>query len=378
LGTDLTQSGNNSARTINLGAPVYQYYMNFTDDGGVGNYTKNNNRSLTFDAGAGNYFYVRFNSFKFEHNTSKMYDRAGMTASDVLSDLPLASANLNTTTAPLLSPQLVSSATASPLNAWSNSYGSSSNNYILPSRSDTTNVLGGNFAPNVGVWFQIKARYMRFWFFSDGSIQDNGWNMDIAVESRTPAVPSYSIFTPQPDLIIPAVPEYIQYTPQPDLVTPQPDLVTPQPDLSTPQPDLLIDAEDAYADVDPVKINSINISATTDFLSASRLPQKLEYPYWLVYSDIIGNVEFLGKGGEQNNILAIANRAYTSGDFAFNFATDYVFKATKDFVITDITTEILNPDYSSSTIADGTIVLYKIQSPILQFNPPENQKAVRI
>ena len=127
----------------------------------------------------------------------------------------------------------------------------------------------------------------------------------------------------------------------------------------------------------PIEINSINISATTDYLTASRLPQKLEYPYWLVYSDIIGDVEFLGKGGQQNNILAIANRAYTSGDFAFNFATDYVFKATKDFVLTDITTEILNPDYSSSTIADGTIVLYKIQSPILQFNPPENQRAVR-
>ena len=127
----------------------------------------------------------------------------------------------------------------------------------------------------------------------------------------------------------------------------------------------------------PIIINSINITATTDYITATRLPQKLEYPYWLVYSDIIGNVEYLGKGGENNNILAIANRAYTSGDFAFNFATDYTFKATKDFVLTDITTEILNPDYSSSTIADGTIVLYKIQSPILQFNQPVNHRAIR-
>ena len=231
LSTDLNQaSANNSARTINLGSPVYQYYMNFTDDGGAsGNYTKNNNRSLTFDAGAGNYIWVRFNSFKFEHNTSIMYDRAGMTASDVLSDLPLASANLNTTTAPLLSPKLVSSATASPLNAWSSSYPASSttNNYILPSRSDTTNVLGGNFAPNVGVWFQIKARYMRFWFFSDVSVQDTGWDMDICVEARTAGVAGYSIFTPQPDLV----------EPQPDLVEPQPDIVEIiEADAKTPVP----------------------------------------------------------------------------------------------------------------------------------------------
>ena len=150
--------------------------------------------------------------------------------------------------------------------------------------------------------------------------------------------------------------------------------VLPPPQVPIPDP-----IPDPYPDPSPtpIVINSINISATTDFLTATRLPQKLEYPYWLVYSDIIGNVEYIGKGGENNNILAIANRAYTSGDFAFNFATDYTFKATKDFVITDITTEILNPDYTSSTIADGTIVLYKIQSPIPQFNQPVKQRAIR-
>jgi hypothetical protein len=148
---------------------------------------------------------------------------------------------------------------------------------------------------------------------------------------------------------------------QPDTVIPP----VPDPPLPYPEPVPV-----------PIVIKQINLTATSDFLTATRLPQKLEYPYWLVYSDIIGNVEYLGKNGENNNILAIANRAYTSGDFAFNFATDYTFKATKDFVLTDITTEILNPDYSSSTIADGTIVLYKIQSPIEEFEP-NNQRTVR-
>ena len=60
--------------------------MTFTDDGGAGSYTNSNNRSLTFDAGSGNYLWVRFNSFKFEHASTVMYDRAGFTASDIVAD----------------------------------------------------------------------------------------------------------------------------------------------------------------------------------------------------------------------------------------------------------------------------------------------------
>ena len=110
-----------------------------------------------------------------------------------------------------------------------------------------------------------------------------------------------------------------------------------------------------------VKVASINVDATTDSQYASNLPKKLSYPYWLVYSDLIGGVEFIGDKGKKGNIMAVANRAYTSGDFAFNFATDYTYQAKKDFVVSQITTEILNPDYTKANIDDGTIILYKIQ-----------------
>lgn len=129
----------------------------------------------------------------------------------------------------------------------------------------------------------------------------------------------------------------------------------------------------------PIKIDSVNTTASSANLSASRLPRKLEYPYWLVYSDIIGNVKFLGVKGQPNNIMAVANRAYTSGDFAFNFATDYVFQATRDFVITQITTEIYNPDYTKSAVDDGTIILYKIQHPLPAVAPLQpGQRAVQV
>ena len=68
--------------------------------------------------------------------------------------------------------------------------------------------------------------------------------------------------------------------------------------------------------------------------------------------------------GEKDNIIAVCNRAYISGDFAFSFATDYVFTATHNFVITGITTQILNPDLTPADIDEKTSVIYKIQKPI--------------
>jgi len=110
-----------------------------------------------------------------------------------------------------------------------------------------------------------------------------------------------------------------------------------------------------------IPINEINFTANSAFLTASNLPRKLEFPYWLIYSDIIDNVSFLGKDGQPANIVAVANRAYTSGDFAFNFQTGYNFLCTKTFVLSQITTAVLNPDYSPAYIDDGTIILYKIE-----------------
>jgi hypothetical protein len=133
--------------------------------------------------------------------------------------------------------------------------------------------------------------------------------------------------------------------------------------------------------VAPVEANQvvgINVTSQSAFHYATRLPRKLTYPYWLIYSDLIENVEFLGNSGQPANIMAVANRAYTSGDFAFNFATDYMFVARKDFVISSITTEILNPDFTKAVIDDGTIILYKIQHPIPQNVPQSNQRVQQI
>jgi len=113
---------------------------------------------------------------------------------------------------------------------------------------------------------------------------------------------------------------------------------------------------------------NIAITAETALTYASNLPQKLEFPYWLIQSDLIEGCDFNSENnGSEDNIMALCNRAYLAGDFAFSFAPDYKFTATKDFVVTGIKTRILNPDLSPAFINDKTAIIYKIESPIKMF-----------
>ena len=87
---------------------------------------------------------------------------------------------------------------------------------------------------------------------------------------------------------------------------------------------------------------NINISANHDTCFAVNLPIKLVTPFYLVKSDIFeGDVAFNSEnGGATESIMICTNKAYTSGDYAYSFGTQYSFKATKSFVITGIKTPI--------------------------------------
>jgi hypothetical protein len=111
-----------------------------------------------------------------------------------------------------------------------------------------------------------------------------------------------------------------------------------------------------------------NISSESATIYASNLPSKLVFPYWLIRSDIIDGVEFHSQNvGSRDNILAVCSRSYLAGDFAFKMGQDYEFTATKDYVITEINTSILNPDLSPADVEGKTSVIYKIKSPIPLF-----------
>jgi len=102
----------------------------------------------------------------------------------------------------------------------------------------------------------------------------------------------------------------------------------------------------------------------------------------LIQSDIIEGCKFSSENnGSEDNILALCNRAYVSGDFAFSFAPDYKFTATKDYVITGIKTRILNPEgpHSSggeegrTTFSAGAVGFRIVCLPLFCFLSPQNK-----
>ena len=119
------------------------------------------------------------------------------------------------------------------------------------------------------------------------------------------------------------------------------------------------------------------ISAVSDRCYALSLPKKLENPFWLIKSDIIDGADFSSEktGGGKQNVLAVCNRAYLAGDFAFAFSTNYAFKATKEFVLTGVKTQILNPDLTPADIDVATTIIYKVVSPIPFFEAQAEEKA---
>ena len=166
-------------------------YIKFFDSGGAGgNYSNNEIKAVTYDAGvdgSGNphRMWIRINSLSFEWSAGAMYDRMGITASDNLNDLNDYAKVLNNTVAPVLSNFCYVSANNTNETAWTNSftasgggYGSGSGGYILPN-SHTVDAKG-NSNVIANTWLEIKARYIRFYFGSDGSVIFPGWDIDIA------------------------------------------------------------------------------------------------------------------------------------------------------------------------------------------------------
>lgn len=170
-------------------------YKQFTDEFGLSsNYANSIIRHITFDAGEGNNIYINPIEFGFEHvvSTSKfdgitsMFDRLGITASNTLSDLSTSTGNLNNILSPTLSPYLYQSVILNP--TWSIDYNKSRGGYgdglggwIFPSSSgiDTRN---NNSAAICNTWHKINSRYIRFYFQSDSSVNDIGWNILVARE----------------------------------------------------------------------------------------------------------------------------------------------------------------------------------------------------
>jgi hypothetical protein len=135
----------------------------FKDSGGDNDYSSNETYLITFDAGVGYTVKITVNDFNFEHAevSGLMYDRLGIQVSD--DDLSYSN---------IVVPWMYESAVATP--PYSQSRVSETDGYIFPRTS-----LGLQ-----GEVIDTGKRFIRFYFSSDGSVVDTGW--DLTIQPDTP------------------------------------------------------------------------------------------------------------------------------------------------------------------------------------------------
>jgi len=111
-------------------------------------------------------------------------------------------------------------------------------------------------------------------------------------------------------------------------------------------------------------MNVANTNAVSDKLQALELPSKLDYPYLVLYSDIVDNPAYYGGPdcGQKLSAIAYLARNYETGDYYFSNPTSWNYTVDKDRVITSITTDIRLPDGRPAQLGPKSAVMYKILS----------------
>ena len=154
--------------------------INFFDAGGAGgDYEPNKAYTIDFDVGTGYQAKFIINDFGFEHASFQMYDYLGIQVSNDgvtyqnFSGIPWMNKSA-TSTAPW------STSYAGTTQTSSGSYGT--DGYIIP--ADIAQAQSYDSTAQFPYTFQTSFRFLRFIFFSDGSQQEEGW--DITIQPNTP------------------------------------------------------------------------------------------------------------------------------------------------------------------------------------------------
>ncbi len=105
-------------------------------------------------------------------------------------------------------------------------------------------------------------------------------------------------------------------------------------------------------------------------ISAFKLPTKLTYPYLCVYSSIPSNgtdTEYVGgiDGMSKLSCMGYLTRQNNEGDYFFNASQTFDYTATKDFVLSEIETDIRLPDGSRPKLEPHSAVIFRIEKPII-------------
>lgn len=108
---------------------------------------------------------------------------------------------------------------------------------------------------------------------------------------------------------------------------------------------------------------------TQGALTAFNLPSQLSYPYLLVYSSLIqGGTASQYRGGNDSQALipcmATIDRYNNSGSFFYGNPSSFDYTATRNFVVSEIQTDIRLPNGQKPRLLSQSSVIYKIIKPL--------------
>ena len=134
------------------------------------------------------------------------------------------------------------------------------------------------------------------------------------------------------------------------------------------------------AEIQPLSVNELNLPLYDLGASANRptepdieqgtitafeLPDKLNFPYYTVYSSIPSmGTDSIWIGGNDGYsklpCMGYLTRENNIGDFYYNSEQTFQYTATKDFTLTEIETDIRLPDGTRPKLNPHSAVIYKI------------------
>ena len=107
---------------------------------------------------------------------------------------------------------------------------------------------------------------------------------------------------------------------------------------------------------------SITESASSVKLTAPRLPRKLANPYFCIRSDVLDDTQYIGgyESGQLYPVIATIPKSNDFGDYFVSLDSGLEFTFTRPKTITEIKTQICNPDQTLAQVDSSSSVIYKI------------------
>mgnify|MGYP003648148560 FL=1 len=101
------------------------------------------------------------------------------------------------------------------------------------------------------------------------------------------------------------------------------------------------------------------IAATSTLLKAANLPRKILRGYFTISSDILDATGYLQKANPMS-VMAVAGKYSAENDFVEYTGGGAVFTITRKKTITDVTSQILDPEGRAAQVGDNSGIIYRV------------------